>query len=85
MTQRPSGSGTRGALIVSRLRRRSRFCRSPEALLRPDLELTHDRWTPPALVRAKRNEAPRVEVVVNVCFWHIADIDADDEHVRFWG
>ena len=20
-----------------------------------------------------------------VCFWHIADIDADDEHVRFWG
>ena len=18
-------------------------------------------------------------------FWHIADIDADDEHVRFWG
>jgi hypothetical protein len=21
----------------------------------------------------------------NVRFWHIADIDADDEHVRFWG
>ena len=20
-----------------------------------------------------------------VCFWHIADINADDEHVRFWG
>jgi hypothetical protein len=25
---------------------------------------------------------------VAVCYvssWHIADIDADDEHVRFWG
>jgi hypothetical protein len=21
----------------------------------------------------------------HVRFWHIADIDADDEHVRFWG
>ena len=21
----------------------------------------------------------------DVRFWHIADIDADDEHVRFWG
>jgi hypothetical protein len=21
----------------------------------------------------------------NVRLWHIADIDADDEHVRFWG
>src|SRR5688572_21196319 len=21
----------------------------------------------------------------NLCFWHITDIDADDEHVRFWG
>jgi hypothetical protein len=20
----------------------------------------------------------------HVCKWHIADIDADDEHVRFW-
>ena len=20
-----------------------------------------------------------------VCFWHKADIDADAEHVRFWG
>jgi hypothetical protein len=24
-------------------------------------------------------------VRANVCFWHLADIDADDEHVRFWG
>src|SRR5215831_14962863 len=22
---------------------------------------------------------------LNVCFWHLADIDADAEHVRFWG
>ena len=22
---------------------------------------------------------------VNVCLWHLADIDADDEHVCFWG
>ena len=21
----------------------------------------------------------------NVCLWHLADIDADDEHVCFWG
>jgi hypothetical protein len=20
----------------------------------------------------------------NVCFWHLADLDADDEHVCFW-
>ena len=24
-------------------------------------------------------------VADDVCLWHIADIDADDEHVRFWG
>ena len=33
-------------------------------------------------------EAALVELLaktLNVCFWHIADIDADDEHVRFWG
>ena len=30
-------------------------------------------------------KAPRVKVVANVRYWHIADIDADDEHVRFWG
>ncbi len=24
-------------------------------------------------------------VLRNVRLWHIADIDADDEHVRFWG
>ena len=22
---------------------------------------------------------------LDVRYWHIADIDADDEHVRFWG
>ena len=27
----------------------------------------------------------RVKVVVNVRYWHLADIDADDEHVCFWG
>jgi hypothetical protein len=21
----------------------------------------------------------------NVCFWHLADIDTEDERVRFWG
>jgi hypothetical protein len=21
----------------------------------------------------------------NVCFWHLADIDADAEHVGYWG
>ena len=30
-------------------------------------------------------KAPRVNVVVNVRYWHLADIDADDEHVCFWG
>jgi hypothetical protein len=66
MTQRPSGSRNAG-LIVSRLRRcgrfcrsrfcRSRFCRSPEALLRPEVEMTQVSWTPPAVVRANRNES----------------------------
>ena len=23
--------------------------------------------------------------VGGVCFWHLADIDADPEHVRYWG
>ena len=26
-----------------------------------------------------------IRACVNVCLWHIADIDADEEHVRFWG
>jgi len=24
-------------------------------------------------------------LTVEVCFWDLADIDADDEHVCFWG
>ena len=25
------------------------------------------------------------QVMIDVRFWHLADIDADDEHVCFWG
>jgi hypothetical protein len=26
----------------------------------------------------------RVPATLHVCFWHLADIDVDDDHVCFW-
>ena len=33
----------------------------------------------------QKRRKPIQAITPDVRYWHIADIDADDEHVRFWG
>ena len=35
--------------------------------------------------RALIDPIPEADSLADVGYWHIADINADDEHVRFWG
>jgi hypothetical protein len=88
MTQRPSGSRNAGRIncfptktlrpflsqsILSQSILSQSILSQSEALLRPEVEMTHVSWTPPAVVRANRNESASVEVkaVLNVryCPW----------------
>jgi len=49
------------------------------------------KWTRGTVDPAPRRRVGKIARLVrswpnwNICFWHWADIDADAEHVRFWG
>ena len=56
----------------------SKATKTPKALIW--LLLLHLAWRTKDTTFSFSNER-----ATDVCFWHLADIDADDKHVCFWG
>ena len=97
MTQRPSGSPNAGRIncfptktsqpILSQSILSQPILSHPKALLRPEVEMTHERGHRRHWCGQSGPKAPSMEVraVVNVRYWHKADMQTGLMDVRFQG